>query len=86
MDLISRQVLCQYIDYRDLSAQKLADAVTHLGVPTSKATIGHLMSGHIKRTNPERAKKIAKVLGVPLGALFVDRVSTVQRDVPRSAA
>lgn len=84
VELISRQVLCQYMRYRSKSAQTLAIAVTTKGVPTSKATIGHLMSGHIKRTKPERAKAICEVLEVPLDVLFVARVSSVQRDVPPS--
>jgi len=84
VELTSRQVLCHFMKYRTKSAKTLADAVTLRGVPTSKATIGHLMSGHVKRTRPDRAKAICEVLEVPLDALFVAKVSTVQRDVPPS--
>ncbi len=83
MELISCQVLCQYMKYRDHSARTLAQAVTDRGEPTAKATIGHLMSGHVKRTKPARAKAICKVLDVPVNVLFVTKVSNVQRDVPR---
>lgn len=81
VELISPQVLRQYIDYRSLSLGKLADAVTARGVRTSKATIGHLVSGHVKNTKSDRARAICEVLDVPVRALFVDRVSIVQRDV-----
>jgi transcriptional regulator with XRE-family HTH domain len=82
VELISPQVLQQYIDHRGLSLKKLADAVTLRGVKTSKATIGHLTTGHVKNTRPDRARAICEVLDVPVRALFMDRVSIVQRDVP----
>lgn len=80
--LTSRAALSEFMRYKGMSAQKLAAAVTYAGCPTSKATIGHLMSGHVKRTDPKRARLIAEVLGAPLGMLFVPSVSTVTRDVP----
>lgn len=83
VELISPQVLQQYIDHRGLSLRKVADAVTIRGVKTSKATIGHLTTGHVKNTRPDRARVICEVLDVPVRALFVDKVSTVHRDVPR---
>ncbi|RHA38681.1 XRE family transcriptional regulator [Cellulomonas rhizosphaerae] len=82
VELVSRDAFRRYMAYRDHSARTLADAATRRGVPTSKATIGHLMSGFVKQTRPERAKAICEVLDVPVDALFVVRVSTVQRDVP----
>jgi len=83
VELISPDALVQYMRFRDnMSLKQLADAVTRMGVKTSKATIGHLTSGHVKRTNVERAKAIAKVLNAPVHALFAEpRVSIVQRDV-----
>ena len=83
VELISPDALVQYMRFRgDMSLKRLADLVTLRGVKTSKATIGHLTSGHVKRTNMERAKAIAAVLDVPVNALFANpRVSIVQRDV-----
>lgn len=80
--LISPQVLRQYMEHRGYSLKGLADAVTLRGVPTSKATIGHLTNDHVKVTKPERARAIAEVLDVPVRVLFVEEVSHVQRDVP----
>lgn len=86
VEVTSPQVLQDYINYRGFSLQKLADAVTAQGVKTSKATIGHLTTGHVKKTRPERARAICKVLDVPVRVLFMDKVSIVQRDIPPSAA
>ena len=94
MELISRLALLALmqakspIPGRAISYQALADAATNkmrmAGVKrsVSKSTIGHLATGHIKSTNQDAAKAICAALDVPLGALFVTRVSTVQRDVP----
>lgn len=80
--LISPQVLRQYMEHRGYSLKGLADAVTLRGKKTSKATIGHLASGHVKTTHRKRALLIAEVLDVPYNVLFVEEVSIVQRDVP----
>lgn len=85
--LISPTLLDRYMKYRGpngrrMTLQQLADAVTLKGVKTSKATIGHLVSGHVKTTAPDRAKAIAEVLDVPPEVLFEEKVSIVQRDVP----
>lgn len=85
--LISPELLRRYMRYRGpsgrrMTLQELADAVTLRGCKTSKATIGHLASGHVKTTHPDRAKAIAEVLDVPQDVLFKDEVSIVQRDVP----
>lgn len=82
VELISPQVLRQYLQHRGMSLQQVADEVTRRGVKTSKATIGHLTKGHVKNTNPARARVICEVLDVPVRVLFVDKVSIVQRDVP----
>jgi len=86
VELVSRDAFRRYMAYRGQSARSLAAAAAHKGVPTSKATIGHLMSGHVKQTSPERAKAICEVLDVPVDALFVVKVSTVHRDVPSAVA
>lgn len=83
VELTSRAALVQFMKYKGMSARSLAEAVTRAGVKTSKATIGHLMSGKVKSTRPERARAIAEVLEAPVGVLFVPRVSSVTRDVAR---
>lgn len=101
MELISRQALAAFmrakspIPGKAIPYQALADAATNklrlAGVKdrkVSKATIGHLVTGYIKSTHPDAAKAICAALDVPVAALFVTKVSTVQRDVarPREAA
>lgn len=85
VNLISAQVLSQYMEHRGFSLKRLADAVCILGVPTSKATIGHLVSGHTKATLPARARAICKVLDVPVNVLFSPKVSIVKRASARTA-
>lgn len=85
--LTSHTLLQEYMKFRGpngrrMTLQQLADAVTMRGVKTSKATIGHLASGEVKSTKPERARAIAEVLDVPVKVLFEEKVSIVQRDVP----
>lgn len=98
VELISRLALLALMQAkspvpgRAISYSALADAASnHLrkaGIKrgVSKSTIGHLATGHIKSTNVDAAKAICAALDVPLGALFVTRVSTVQRDVPKGRA
>ena len=93
VDLMSPQALVEFIRFKGASYRTVAEEATrilHLSGSTrgvSKSTVGHLATGHIKSTNPEAARAICKALGVPTAALFVVKVSTVQRDVPaRSAA
>lgn len=99
MELISCQALAAFMEAkspipgRAISYQALADAATNqlrlAGVKdrkVSKSTVGHLVTGHIKSTHPDAAKAICAALGVPTGALFVNRVSIVQRDVPARTA
>ena len=98
MELISRLALYALMQAkspvpgRAISYKALADAATNkmrtAGVKrsVSKSTVGHLVTGHIKSTNQDYAKAICAALDVPLGALFVTRVSTVQRDVPKGRA
>ncbi|KQP83780.1 hypothetical protein ASF35_02015 [Aeromicrobium sp. Leaf291] len=66
MELIDRQLLIRYMDFRGFSCASLA-----LRVGCSKATIGHLRSGY---TSGVRSKKwsdaIERELNVPPGSLF----------------
>lgn len=66
---------------KSMSMQDLADAITLMGVPTSKGLISHLTSGRQRRTSDDRAKAIEKILNAPRHMLFVPEVSTVSRDV-----
>ncbi|WP_159622710.1 helix-turn-helix domain-containing protein [Ruania rhizosphaerae] len=76
--LISASALAQYMKYRDLSVRELADKVG-----CSRATIGHLRSGHRTYIRPDWAKAIEKCLDAPRGSLFVAEVSTVTREIAR---
>lgn len=92
MQLMSPETLVEFIKFKNASYRTVAEEATRIlhlaGVKrsVSKSTVGHLANGHIKSTHPETAKAICKALGVPVGALFVAKVSTVQRDVPGRAA
>ena len=65
----------------------LAEHLTARGVPTSKATIGHLCTGHTKSTSIQRATLLAEAVGRTVDTVFVLDVSNVQNDTsPRGAA
>lgn len=81
MKVVDRRILEHYIKYRGLSYAQLADKVG-----CSKATIGHLVSGHVKTTKKEWAKALERTLDAPPGSLFVPEVSRVSRDGRRAAA
>lgn len=76
MKVVDRRILAHYIKFRSLSYAQLADRVG-----CSKATIGHLVSGHVTKTRPEWAKAIEKALDAPTGSLFMPTVSPVSQDV-----
>lgn len=78
MRVISPVALQQYIRFRDLSYQKLGDKSDN-----SKSLIGHLATGRRVNTSPDRARRIAKALDVPVEVLFTAEVSTVHRDARR---
>lgn len=73
--VVDRRILEHYIKFRGLSYAKLAGMVG-----CSKATIGHLVSGHIKGTRAEWAVAIERALDAPPGSLFVARVSRVSEN------
>lgn len=78
-----RRILADYIEFRRLSYAELAQKV-HDKCKTpgpSKATIGHLVSGHTTSTRKEWAVAIEEVLDAPVGSLFVPKVSRVSGDV-----
>lgn len=73
--VVDRRILEHYIKFRGLSYAQLAGKVG-----CSKATIGHLVSGHIKSTRAEWAAGIERVLDAPPGSLFVAKVSRVSKN------
>ena len=75
MRVVDRRILEHYIKFRGFSYAQLAAKVG-----CSKATIGHLVSGHIQSTRSEWATAIERQLDAPPGSLFVARVSRVSGD------
>lgn len=73
--VVDRRILEHYIKFRGLSYAKLAEKVG-----CSKATIGHLVSGHVRTTKPEWAKAIEKQLDAPTGSLFAPVMSRVSEN------
>lgn len=73
--VVDRRILEHYIQFRGLSYRQLAEKVG-----CSKATIGHLVSGHVRTTRKEWAVAIERVLDAPHGSLFVAEVSRVSGD------
>lgn len=71
--LIDRGLLVKYMEFRGFSCESLAQKVG-----CSKATIGHLRSGHIRGVRKGAwAVAIEHELNVPPGSLFVAHVSRV---------
>jgi len=90
--LISRHAFKDYIRHRGDSYDSLAMKVKLLGakskpnpVTCSKATIGHLVTGEVKGTSPERAKLIEEALNAPTGSLFVYKVARISHDASYAA-
>lgn len=82
MKVKDRRILADYIAFRRMSYDKLARRVQQLAGTTgpSKATIGHLVSGHTTSTRKEWAIAIEEALDAPRGSLFVAKVSRVSED------
>lgn len=73
--VVDRRILEDYIKFREMSYAKLAAKAG-----CSKATIGHLVSGHVQSTKKEWALAIERALDAPPGSLFAARVSRVSSD------
>lgn len=69
VQLVSHELMDEYMRYRGISNVKLAEKV---GVDTS--TIAHLRRGARKNCDIAVAPKIAETLGVPQRVLFVEKV------------
>lgn len=77
-----RKILEHFIEFRGYSYRQLAEKVSATAKTSgpSKATIGHLVSGHVKTTKKEWAMALETVLDVPRGSLFEATVSRVSKD------
>lgn len=73
--VVDRRILEHYIQFRELSYAQLAAKAG-----CSKATIGHLVSGHVKCTRKEWALAIERALDAPPGSLFEPKVSRVSEN------
>lgn len=74
--LINRQVLGDYMRFRNETNRSLADKCA----PHAKrAIIGHLRSGERTTCSPETARAIERALNAPPGSLFVPEVATDYR-------
>lgn len=71
-----RRILEHYIKFRRMSYAQLA-----LKVGCSKATVGHLVSGHVRTTRGEWANAIEEALDAPRGSLFEPAVARVSEAV-----
>jgi hypothetical protein len=80
--VLDRRILKHYIEFRQLSYAELAKRVREAAGTKgpSKATIGHLVSGHVTTTKPQWATAIEEILDAPTGSLFVAKVSHVSED------
>lgn len=70
MEITSTIAFVKLMEHHNYSVQALADKI---GV--SKATVAHLRSGARTTTSPDTAKKIEKALGLPIGSLFLPKLS-----------
>lgn len=75
VNLISHEALASYMGFREMSVRELA-----MRTGMSRASIGHLRSGHRKYCSPENARKIAAALNAPVEALFVAKPYRVARN------
>ena len=75
MRLISRQVLRDYMQFRNETNRTLANKCTPYA---KRAIIAHLRSGARTTCSPAVATAIERALNAPPGSLFVPEVSSVQ--------
>lgn len=70
LEITSTIALVKLMEHHNYSVQALADKI---GV--SKSTVAYLRSGARTTTSPKTAKQIEKALGLPIGSLFLRKVS-----------
>lgn len=70
-----------FMDARGLTVRALQHKVSDHRYQVSHGTIGHLRKYTDRSVSPELAARLTKALDVPFSILFVERVSTVYREV-----
>ncbi|HWC20838.1 MAG TPA: hypothetical protein VG502_00935 [Flexivirga sp.] len=88
---ISHQALATYMKHRGWAVRPLAAAVERelqkkdKNATFSYQSLGHLRSGKRDTCPPAVGKTIERLLDAPQGSLFIDKLSTVQRETGRVA-
>ncbi len=80
MRLISTEALRSYVKHRGMTMKQIANRAG-----CSPQLVGHLHSGKRLSCRPENARAIERALDAPRGSLFLDKASTVTRDIPKRA-
>lgn len=78
--LISPDSLRQYMRFRHLTIREVARRAG-----CSRSLVGFLVKGTRKTCGPDTARRIAEAVDCPVEALFVPRISNVQREVRSQA-
>lgn len=94
MQVISHAALGSYMKHRGYTVRTLADAVDrevrkkHPEITVTRSTIGHLRNPRSGRRNvkPAVGRAIEKILGAPPNSLFMDTLSSVERETYRRSA
>ena len=95
VQVIDAQSLAAYMEQREYTVRTLADAVERelRRRRVANPRVSHSVIGHLRNPNsgrrycrPEVAKAIEKILNAPPGSLFVERLSSVQRETRPGAA
>lgn len=87
MQLTSSVILAQLMDHNGYSVRQMSEAVDKVlrkkrkSTRCGRGTIGNLRSGYRNTCKPEIAEAICEILNIPLSALFITKVSNVQREV-----
>lgn len=84
--LMNSDLFAQLMTMHGYTVRSLADAINlQLAKNRSKhrvtrSVIGHLRTGYRNTVNPEAAEIIAGLFKLPMNALFISKVSIVQRE------
>lgn len=85
-------LFAQLMAHNGFTVRSLSDAATRelrrkrIAMECKRGTVGNLRSGYRDTCKPEIAAALAACLNVPMSALFASKVSSVQREVGRTAA
>lgn len=91
LKVISSRALGEYMVHRGYSVRALAAAVEREVQRTNpEVTVKHALIGHLRNPRSDRrsvkpvvGRAIEKVLDAPRGSLFIEELSSVQRDTRR---